>query len=173
MLRLNIRKVPGVVLVSVILLASCSSDEAPETADTPAPEAPAATTVVQVTVDVSTTVVDTTTTTTTVPVPASNCLGTEADLEEVVGEPLGFFSCDREWASFMTKEYAQTCENCESLSIAQWADGSWEEVGNFNQYAMLSPKDVSKAMTSESLCVIWAANRSSEVIAKTGCTPDS
>ena len=100
-------------------------------------------------------------------------MGTEDALAEAVGEPLGVFVCDKEWASFMTKDYAQTCENCESLSIAQWADGAWEEVGDFNQNFMLSPSDVSKEITAESLCAIWSTNRSSQFSAETGCTPDS
>jgi hypothetical protein len=73
----------------------------------------------------------------------------------------------------MTKEYAQTCENCESVTIARWVDGTWKEIGNFNQYSSLSPGEVSSKISKESLCAIWSTNRSSEFAAKTGCTPDS
>jgi hypothetical protein len=73
----------------------------------------------------------------------------------------------------MTKEYAQTCENCESVTIARWVDGAWKEIGDFNQFFSLSPSKVSSKISKESLCAIWSTNRSSEFAAKTGCTPDS
>ena len=163
----NTRSQCAAVFISVILLASCSSSDTQEAVDSSSPASSAPTTVAS-----STTVAATTTTSVAV-APAGNCVGTEEALAEAVGEPLGVFVCDKEWASFMTKDYAQTCENCESLSIAQWADGAWEEVGDFNQNFMLSPSDVSKEMTAESLCAIWSTNRSSQFSAETGCTPDS
>ena len=156
------------LLVSVLALASCSSSGAEEVATTPPSVSSVPTTVVS-----TTTVAASTTTTSAVVVPAGNCAGTEESLATAVGEPLGFFVCDKEWAAFMTKDYVSTCENCESAGIAQWVNGSWEEIGNFNQYFMLSPSDVSKEMTAESLCAIWSTNRSSQFITETGCTPDS
>lgn len=138
-------------------------------------DAEATTTVaVETTVEQSTTTAPaTTTTTTTSPEPVSSCSGTEDDLATTIGEPLGFFVCDGDWASYMTEEYAATCENCESISIAKWSNGAWEEVGNFNQYNSLSPADLDGAISKESLCAIWSTNRSSQFIGKTGCTPDS
>jgi hypothetical protein len=73
----------------------------------------------------------------------------------------------------MTKDYAQTCENCESVTIARWVGGTWKEVGNFNQFFSLSPSKVSNEISKESLCAIWSTNRSSQFIAETGCTPDN
>jgi hypothetical protein len=72
----------------------------------------------------------------------------------------------------MTKEYAQTCENCESITIARWVNGTWKEIGNFNQYSSLSPGQVNSKISKESLCAIWPTNRTSEFAGKTGCTPD-
>ncbi|NQW60175.1 hypothetical protein HQ459_05270 [bacterium] len=159
------RSLSIVVLVSLSLLASCSSSNSSEAiATTASPETSTSST--------STTELATTTTSTTIAVPVSNCAGTEESLAEFVGEPLGFFVCDTEWASFMTKEYAQTCENCESITIARWVNGTWKEIGNFNQYSSLSPGEVSSKISKESLCAIWSTNRSSEFAAKTGCTPD-
>ena len=161
-----------IALLSLGLLASCSSNDNSEaTATTSAPEtsisAPSTTKLTTTTTEL------TTTTSTTIAVPVSNCAGTEESLAEFVGEPLGFFVCDTEWASFMTKEYAQTCENCESVTIARWVDGAWKEIGDFNQFFSLSPSKVSSKISKESLCAIWSTNRSSEFAAKTGCTPDS
>jgi len=158
-------------LLSLSLLASCSSSDSSEaTATTSAPEtsisAPSTT-------ELTSTTTDLTTTTSTIALPVSNCAGTEESLAEFVGEPLGFFVCDTEWASFMTKDYAQTCENCESVTIARWVDGTWKEIGNFNQFFSLAPSKVSSEISKESLCAIWSTNRSSEFAAKTGCTPDS
>ena len=158
-------------LLSLNLLASCSSSDSSEaTATTSAPEtsisAPSTT-------ELTSTTTDLTTTTSTIALPVSNCAGTEESLAEFVGEPLGFFVCDTEWASFQTKEYAQTCENCESVTIARWVDGAWKEIGNFNQFFSLSPSKVSSKISKESLCAIWSTNRSSEFAAKAGCTPDS
>ena len=159
------RRLSIVALLSLGLLASCSSSDSSEaTATTSASETTSSTP--------STTEL-TTTTTSTIALPVSNCAGTEESLAEFVGEPLGFFVCDTEWASFMTKEYAQTCENCESITIARWVNGTWKEIGNFNQYSSLSPGEVSSKISKESLCAIWSTNRSSEFAAKTGCTPDS
>ena len=160
-----------IALLSLGLLASCSSSDSSEaTATTSAPEtsisAPSTT-------ELTSTTTDLTTTTSTIALPVSNCAGTEESLAEFVGEPLGFFVCDTEWASFMTKEYAQTCENCESITIARWVNGTWKEIGNFNQYSSLSPGEVSSKISKESLCAIWSTNRSSEFAAKTGCTPDN
>jgi hypothetical protein len=160
-----------IALLSLGLLASCSSSDSSEaTATTSAPEtsisAPSTT-------ELTSTTTDLTTTTSTIALPVSNCAGTEESLAEFVGEPLGFFVCDTEWVSFMTKEYAQTCENCESVTIARWVDGTWKEIGNFNQYSSLSPGEVSSKISKESLCAIWSTNRSSEFATKTGCTPDS
>jgi hypothetical protein len=73
----------------------------------------------------------------------------------------------------MTRDYADTCENCESISIAQWKDGAWTEVGDFNQNFSLSPTDVDGEISKESLCAIWSTNRSSRFTGETGCTPDS
>ena len=159
------RRLSIVALLSLGLLASCSSSDSSEaTSTTAAPEAR---------ISAPTTTELTTTTTSTIALPVSNCAGTEESLAEFVGEPLGFFVCDTEWASFMTKEYAQTCENCESITIARWVNGTWKEIGNFNQYSSLSPGEVSSKISKESLCAIWSTNRSSEFAAKTGCTPDS
>ena len=160
-----------IALLSLGLLASCSSNDNSEaTATTSAPEtsisAPSTT-------ELTSTTTDLTTTTSTIALPVSNCAGTEESLAEFVGEPLGFFVCDTEWASFMTKEYAQTCENCESVTIARWVDGAWKEIGDFNQFFSLSPSKVSSKISKESLCAIWSTNRSSEFAAKTGCTPDN
>jgi len=160
-----------IALLSLGLLASCSSSDSSEaTATTSAPEtsisAPS-------TRELTSTTTDLTTTTSTIALPVSNCAGTEESLAEFVGEPLGFFVCDTEWASFQTKEYAQTCENCESVTIARWVDGAWKEIGNFNQFFSLSPGEVSNKISKESLCAIWSTNRSSEFAAKTGCTPDN
>jgi hypothetical protein len=167
----KIRSFSIIALLSLGLLASCSSNDSSEaTATTSAPEtsisAPSTT-------ELITTTTELTTTTSTIALPVSNCAGTEESLAEFVGEPLGFFVCDTEWASFMTKEYAQTCENCESITIARWVNGTWKEIGNFNQYSSLSPGEVSSKISKESLCAIWSTNRSSEFAAKTGCTPDS
>ncbi|NDG66013.1 MAG: hypothetical protein EBY23_03655 [Actinobacteria bacterium] len=103
----------------------------------------------------------------------ASCSSSDSSEATFVGEPLGFFVCDTEWASFQTKEYAQTCENCESVTIARWVDGTWKEVGNFNQFFSLSPSKVSSEISKESLCAIWSTNRSSQFIAETGCTPDN
>ncbi|MEI6743450.1 MAG: hypothetical protein WCL35_06765 [bacterium] len=164
------RRLSIIALLSLGLLANCSSNDSSEaTATTSAPEtsisAPSTT-------ELTTTTTDLTTTTSTIALPVSNCAGTEESLAEFVGEPLGFFVCDTEWASFSTKEYAQTCENCESVTIARWVDGTWKEIGNFNQFFSLSPSKVSSKISKESLCAIWSTNRSSEFAAKTGCTPD-
>jgi hypothetical protein len=35
-------------------------------------------------------------------------VGTEGSLVAALGEPLGVFICDKEWAAFITKNYAQT-----------------------------------------------------------------
>lgn len=154
-----------IALLSLGLLANCSSSDSSEaTSTTAAPEAR---------ISAPSTTELTTTTSTTIALPVSNCAGTEESLAEFVGEPLGFFVCDTEWASFQTKEYAQTCENCESVTIARWVDGTWKEIGNFNQFFSLSPSKVSSKISKESLCAIWSTNRSSEFAAKTGCTPDS
>ena len=154
-----------IALLSLGLLASCSSNDSSEaTATTSAPET---------SISAPSTTELTTTTSTTIAVPASNCAGTEESLAEFVGEPLGFFVCDKEWASYMTKDYAQTCENCESVTIARWVDGAWKEIGNFNQFFSLSPSKVSNEISKESLCAIWSTNRSSQFIAETGCTPDN
>ena len=159
------RRLSIVALLSLGLLAGCSSSDSSEaTSTTAAPEAR---------ISAPTTTELTTTTTSTIALPVSNCAGTEESLAEFVGEPLGFFVCDTEWASFMTKEYAQTCENCESITIARWVNGTWKEIGNFNQYSSLSPGEVSSKISKESLCAIWSTNRSSEFAAKTGCTPDN
>jgi hypothetical protein len=159
------RSLSIVALLSLGLLASCSSSDSSEaTATTSAPET---------SISASDTTELTTTTTSTIALPVSNCAGTEESLAEFVGEPLGFFVCDTEWASFTTKEYAQTCENCESITIARWVNGTWKEIGNFNQYSSLSPGEVSSKISKESLCAIWSTNRSSEFAAKTGCTPDN
>lgn len=159
------RSLSIVTLISLGLLASCSSSDRSEaTATTSAPET---------SISAPDTTELTTTTTSTIALPVSNCAGTEESLAEFVGEPLGFFVCDTEWASFMTKEYAQTCENCESITIAHWVNGTWKEIGNFNQYSSLSPGEVSSKISKESLCAIWSTNRSSEFAAKTGCTPDN
>jgi len=159
-------------LLSLGLLANCSSSDSSEaTSTTAAPEARIS---APSTTELTTTTTEpTTTTSTTIALPVSNCAGTEESLAEFVGEPLGFFVCDTEWASFQTKEYAQTCENCESVTIARWVDGAWKEIGNFNQFFSLSPSKVSSKISKESLCAIWSTNRSSEFAAKTGCTPDS
>ena len=159
------RRLSIVALLSLGLLASCSSSDSSE--------ATATTSASETTSSAPSTTELTTTTTSTIAPPASNCAGTEESLAEFVGEPLGFFVCDTEWASFMTKEYAQTCENCESITIARWVNGTWKEIGNFNQYSSLSPGEVSSKISKESLCAIWSTNRSSEFAAKTGCTPDS
>ena len=160
------RSLSIIALLSLSLLASCSSGDSSEaTSTTAVPESS--------TSSASTTELATTTTSTTIAVPASNCAGTEESLAEFVGEPLGFFVCDTEWASYMTKDYAQTCENCESVIIARWVGGTWKEVGNFNQFFSLSPSKVSNEISKESLCAIWSTNRSSQFIAETGCTPDS
>ncbi|MEI8161418.1 MAG: hypothetical protein WCG65_10175 [Actinomycetes bacterium] len=151
-------------LLSLGLLASCSSSDSSEaTATTSAPET---------SISAPSTTELTSTTTSTIALPASNCAGTEESLTEFVGEPLGFFVCDTEWASYMTKDYAQTCENCESVTIAHLDNGTWKEIGNFNQYSSLSPGQVSSKISKESLCAIWSTNRTSEFAAKTGCTPD-
>jgi len=165
------RRLSILALLSLGLLANCSSSDSSEaTATTSAPEtsisAPSTT-------ELITTTTELTTTTSTIALPVSNCAGTEESLAEFVGEPLGFFVCDTEWASFTTKEYAQTCENCESVTIARWVDGTWKEIGDFNQFFSLSPSKVSSKISKESLCAIWSTNRSSEFAAKTGCTPDS
>lgn len=139
-------------------------------------DAEATTTVaVETTLEQSTTTAaaTTTTTTTTLPEPVSSCSGTEDDLATTIGEPLGFFLCDGDWASYMTKEYADTCGNCESITIARWTDGSWKEFGDFNQMSSLSPADLGGDISKESLCVIWNTNRSSQFAAETGCTPDN
>lgn len=60
----------------------------------------------------------------------------EESLTEFVGEPLGFFVCDTERASYVEKDYAQTCENCESVTIARWVNGTWKEISE----AYLQPK---------------------------------
>ncbi len=160
------RSLSIIALLAFCLLASCSSNDSSEaTSTTAVPESSTSST--------STTELVTTTTSTTIAVPASNCAGTEESLAEFVGEPLGFFVCDTEWASYMTKDYAQTCENCESVTIARWVGGTWKEVGNFNQFFSLSPSKVSNEISKESLCAIWSTNRSSQFIAETGCTPDS
>ena len=159
------RRLSIVALLSLGLLASCSSSDSSE--------ATATTSASETTSSAPSTTEITTTTTSTIAPPVSNCAGTEESLAEFVGEPLGFFVCDTEWASFMTKEYAQTCENCESITIARWVNGTWKEIGNFNQYSSLSPGEVSSKISKESLCAIWSTNRSSEFAAKTGCTPDS
>ncbi len=159
------RRLSIVALLSLGLLASCSSSDSSE--------ATATTSASETTSSAPSTTELTTTTTSTIALPVSNCAGTEESLAEFVGEPLGFFVCDTEWASFMTKEYAQTCENCESITIARWVNGTWKEIGNFNQYSSLSPGEVSSKISKESLCAIWSTNRSSEFAAKTGCTPDS
>jgi len=159
------RRLSIVALLSLGLLASCSSSDSSE--------ATATTSASETTSSAPSTTELTTTTTSTIAPPVSNCAGTEESLAEFVGEPLGFFVCDTEWASFMTKEYAQTCENCESITIARWVNGTWKEIGNFNQYSSLSPGEVSSKISKESLCAIWSTNRSSEFAAKTGCTPDS
>jgi len=159
------RSLSIIALLSLGLLASCSSNDSSEaTATTSAPET---------SISAPSTTELTTTTSTTIAVPASNCAGTEESLAESVGEPLGFFVCDMEWASYMTKDYAQTCENCESVTIARWVDGAWKEIGNFNQFFSLSPSKVSSEISKESLCAIWSTNRSSQFIAETGCTPDN
>jgi len=159
------RSLSIIALLSLGLLASCSSNDSSEaTATTSAPET---------SISAPSTTELTTTTSTTIAVPASNCAGTEESLAESVGEPLGFFVCDKEWASYMTKDYAQTCENCESVTIARWVDGAWKEIGNFNQFFSLSPSKVSSEISKESLCAIWSTNRSSQFIAETGCTPDN
>lgn len=155
-------------LASMFTLASCSSNGSDEAVSTSM--AVSETTVAEST---TTSAPSTSTTTTTQPEPASNCTGTEDDLSAAVGEPLGFFICDGDWASYMTKEYADTCENCESISIARWSDGAWVEVGDFNQYFSLSPADLDGEISKESLCAIWSTNRSSQFISETGCTPDS
>jgi len=164
------RSLSIVALLSLGLLASCSSSDSSEaTATTSAPETSIS---ASDTTELTTTTTElTTTTTSTIALPVSNCAGTEESLAEFVGEPLGFFVCDTEWASFTTKEYAQTCENCESITIARWVNGTWKEIGNFNQYSSLSPGEVSSKISKESLCAIWSTNRSSEFAAKTGCTP--
>ena len=157
------RSLSIIALLTFCLLASCSSNDSGEaTSTTATPESSTSST--------STTELATTT---TIAVPASNCAGTEESLAEFVGEPLGFFVCDKEWASYMTKDYAQTCENCESVTIARWVDGAWKEIGNFNQFFSLSPSKVSSEISKESLCAIWSTNRSSQFIAETGCTPDN
>ena len=159
------RSLSVLALLSLSLLASCSSSDSSEaTSTTAAPEAG---------ISAPSTTELTTTTTSTIPLPVSNCAGTEESLTEFVGEPLGFFVCDKEWASYITKDYAQTCENCESVTIARWVDGTWKEIGNFNQFFSLSPSKVSSEISKESLCAIWSTNRSSEFAAKTGCTPDN
>ena len=159
------RSLSIVALLSLGLLASCSSSDSSEaTATTSSPET---------SISAPDTTELTTTTTSTIALPVSNCAGTEESLAEFVGEPLGFFVCDTEWASFTTMEYAQTCENCESITIARWVNGTWKEIGNFNQYSSLSPGEVSSKISKESLCAIWSTNRSSEFAAKTGCTPDN
>jgi len=159
------RSLSIIALLTFCLLASCSSNDSSEaTSTTATPESSTSST--------STTGL-TTTTSTTIAVPTSNCAGTEESLAESVGEPLGFFVCDKEWASYMTKDYAQTCENCESVTIARWVDGAWKEIGNFNQFFSLSPSKVSSEISKESLCAIWSTNRSSQFIAETGCTPDN
>ena len=164
------RRLSIVALLSLGLLASCSSSDSSEaTATTSASETTSST---PSTTELTTTTTELTTTS-TIALPVSNCAGTEESLAEFVGEPLGFFVCDTEWASFMTKEYAQTCENCESITIARWVNGTWKDIGNFNQYSSLSPGEVSSKISKESLCAIWSTNRSSEFAAKTGCTPDS
>jgi hypothetical protein len=164
------RRLSIIALLSLGLLANCSSNDSSEaTASTSTPEtsisAPSTT-------ELITTTTELTTTTSTIALPVSNCASTEESLAEFVGEPLGLFVCDTEWASFMTKEYAQTCENCESLSIARWVDGAWKEIGDFNQFFSLSPSKVSSKISKESLCAIWSTNRSSQFAAETGCTPD-
>ena len=159
------RSLSIVALLSLGLLASCSSSDSSE--------ATATTSASETTSSAPSTTELTTTTTSTIAPPVSNCAGTEESLAEFVGEPLGFFVCDTEWASFTTKEYAQTCENCESITIARWVNGTWKEIGNFNQYSSLSPGEVSSKISKESLCAIWSTNRSSEFAAKTGCTPDN
>lgn len=161
-----------VTLLSLGLLASCSSsDNSESTATTFAPEtsisAPDTTELATTTTELATT------TTSTIALPISNCAGTEESLAEFVGEPLGFFVCDTEWASYTTKDYAQTCGNCESVTIARWVNGTWKEIGDFNQYFSLSPGEVSSKISKESLCAIWSTNRSSEFAAKTGCTTDN
>ena len=152
-------------VATALIVGGCSSSNSNEATTTS-------------TVEVTTTVAETTTstsstTTTTQPVEVSNCAGTEDELATTIGEPLGFFICDGDWASFMTKDYADTCSNCESITIAHRVNGAWKEVGDFNQNASLSPADLGNKISKESLCAIWMTNRSSDFVAETGCTPDS
>ena len=154
------------VVAAALLVGGCSSSNSNEATTTSTIE-------VTTTVAETTTSPSTTTTTTTQPAEVSNCAGTEDELATTIGEPLGFFICDGDWASFMTKDYADTCSNCESITIAHRVNGAWKEVGDFNQNASLSPADLGNKISKESLCAIWMTNRSSQFVAETGCTPDS
>lgn len=167
MFKMRLKSVVRVLCAATaIVAAGCSSSSSDEAA-------PTSNAVVETTVAETTTSQAAASTTTTEPAPVSTCSGTEDDLVTSIGEPLGFFLCDGDWASYMTKEYADTCGNCESITIARWSDGAWVEVGDFNQMSSLSPADLGGDISNESLCAIWNTNRSSQFAGETGCTPDN